>query len=436
MEPLTVGYIGIIILLLFFFIGLPVSFSMMLVGFLGCIYLIPLEAAFNFLAIDIFETFTNYNLSVIAMFMLMGTFASASGITKKLFNAANIWIGSIRGGLCIATIIACAFFSATCGSCPATAAAMGRVCLPEMRRYNYDDIISTGCIAGSGVLGIIIPPSGVLIIYGLIAEQSIGELFVAGIIPGIILTGLFILTITIVCRIKPTAAPATAPTSWIMKIKASPMFIETFIIFGMVIGGLYTGWFTPTQAGAAGAVGALFLGLLRRTLGLQQLWIAGKEALRISSMVLCLVTGAIVFGHFLAVSLVSLTLPKWVAGLPIDRIYILIIICIFYIISGCFMDSMGMIVLTIPIVYPIIFHLGFDPIWFGVIMVVMVEIGVITPPVGINIYVLKGIAPNVPIENIFKGAIPFVLALFVLLIILIAFPTIVTFLPYLLFRSH
>jgi tripartite ATP-independent transporter DctM subunit len=436
MSPLIVGFIGIIVLFLFFFMGVPVAFAMMIVGFLGCLCIIPPDAAFSILAIDIFEQFSSYPLSVIAMFMLLGTFASASGLTRKLFNATYIWIGSLRGGLCMATISACAVFAATSGSCPATAGAMGRVVYPEMKRFKYHDAISTGVIAGSGVLGVIIPPSGVLIVYGLIAEQSIGELFVAGIFPGIILTALFILVITILIRIRPDIAPAGPPNSWKTKMRSLPEFFEAFFIFSLVIGGLYAGWFTPTQAGSAGAAVALLLGLLRRNIGRREIWASGRDALRISCMVMCLITGAIVFGHFLSFSLISMVVPKWVAALPINRYYILIIICIFYICSGCFMDSMGMIVLTIPISYPIIVGLGFDPIWFGVITVLMVEIGVITPPVGVNVYVLKGIAPDVKITDIFKGALPFVLALLVLLIILIAFPSIATYLPYLLFRSN
>jgi C4-dicarboxylate transporter DctM subunit len=316
-----------------------------------------------------------------------------------------------------------------CGSTNATAAAMGRVSLPEMRRYNYDDSLATGCVAAAGSLGILIPPSTVFIIYGILTEQSIGKLFIAGVIPGIILAVLFMAVVSLLCLRNPKLAPAGAPTSWREKLAGLTGILEMLILFGLVIGGLFLGWFSPTQAGAAGAAGALLIGLARRQLNWQGFLFAIKDALRITCMVMVIVTGAIIFGHFIAVAKIPLVLSEWVGGLPLPPAAIMGIIVLMYLAGGCFMDALALITLTVPIIYPVILVLGFDPIWFGVIIVLVTEMGVITPPVGVNVYVIKGIAEDVPLETIFRGIFPFLAALIVAVAILIAFPQIATFLP-------
>jgi len=428
-SSVTVGLIGIVVLVLIFLLGMPVGFAMAFVGLAGFCYLVSPEAGLSILARDVFSNFSSYSLTVIPMFVLMGSIAFASGMSRRLYEAGYTVFGQMRGGLAMATIAACAGFAAMCGSTNATAAAMGRVSLPEMKRYNYDDSLATGCVAAAGSLGILIPPSTVFIIYGILTEQSIGKLFIAGVIPGILLAALFIAVVSLLCLRNPNLAPAGVPTSWREKLAGLTGILEMLILFALVIGGLFLGWFSPTQAGAAGAAGALLIGLARRQLNWQGFLFAIKDALRITCMVMVIVTGAIIFGHFIAVAKIPLVLSEWVGGLPLPPAAIMGIIVLMYLAGGCFMDALALITLTVPIIYPVILILGFDPIWFGVIIVLVTEMGVITPPVGVNVYVIKGIAEDVPLETIFRGIFPFLAALIVAVAILIAFPQIATFLP-------
>ena len=429
MSPATAGIVGIALLVLLFLLRMPVAFAMFLVGFTGFAYLTTPEAALSLIARDIFEEFSSYPLTVIPMFILMGTFAFASGISRRLFRTAYAWIGHLTGGLTIATVFASAGFGAICGSSTATAATMGKISLPEMKKYNYDDTLATGTVAASGTLGILIPPSTVLIVYGVMTEESIGKLFVAGILPGIILSILFAATVAFLCWRNPSIGPPGTPSSWKERFRAITGIIEALILFALAIGGLFAGWFSPTQAGAIGAGGALIIGLARRQLTWRSFIDAGKEGLQTACMVLFIITGAVVFGHFLAVSRLPFILADWLGGLPIHPIAIMVIIIFIYFIGGFFMDAMGLIVVTIPIFYPIVLKLGFDPIWFGVIIVLVGEMGVITPPVGVNVFVIKGIAPDIPLEKIFKGIFPFLFALIIMTILLMAFPKIATLLP-------
>jgi C4-dicarboxylate transporter DctM subunit len=429
MSPTTTGIVGIGFLVFLFLLRMPVAFAMALVGVVGFAYLATPVAALTLLGRDIFEEFSSYPLSVIPMFIVMGTFAFASGISRRLYKTTYTWVGEFRGGLTIATVFACAGFGAICGSSTATAATMGQIALPEMKKYKYDDTLATGTVAAAGTLGILIPPSTVLIVYGIMTEQSIGKLFVAGILPGIILTIFFAATVALLCWRKPSIGPPGLPTSWKEKLRATTGIIPALILFLLAIGGLFLGWFSPTQAGAIGAGGALLIGLARRQLSWRSFFEAGKEGLRTSCMVIFIITGAIIFGHFMAITRIPFVLAEWLGGLPIHPMAVMGVIIFIYFIGGFFMDSMGLIVLTIPIFYPIVIKLGFDPIWFGVILVLVGEMGVITPPVGVNVYVIKGISPNVPLERIFRGIFPFLWALIILTIILMIFPQIATFLP-------
>ena len=429
MSPATVGIIGIVLLIFLFLIRIPVAFAMALVGFVGFAYLTGPEAALNLLGRDIFDEFSSYPLSVIPMFILMGTFAFASGISGRLFKTAYAWIGHRRGGLTVATVFACAGFGAICGSSTATAATMGKIALPEMKKYKYDDTLATGTVAAAGTLGILIPPSTVLIVYGILTEQSIGKLFVAGILPGILLSILFAATVVYLCWRKPAIGPPGIPSSLREKFKALTGIIEALLLFILAIGGLFLGWFSPTQAGAIGAGGALLIGLARRQLNWQTFIEAVKDGLATSCMVIFIITGAVIFGHFMAVSRIPFMLADWLGGLPIHRMAVMGLIVLIYFLGGFFMDSMGLIVVTIPIFFPIVEKLGFDPIWFGVIIVLTGEMGVITPPVGVNVFVIKGIAPDIPLEKIFRGIFPFLLALVLFTILLTIFPQIATFLP-------
>jgi C4-dicarboxylate transporter DctM subunit len=429
MSPESIGICGIGLLLLLFVLRMPVAFAMGLVGFVGFAYLSGMGPALSLLSQDIFESFSSYSLSVIPMFILMGSFAYASGISERLYQTTYTWVGALRGGLTIATVLACSGFAAICGSTAATAATMGKIALPEMRKYKYDITLAAGTVASAGTLGILIPPSTVFIVYGILVEESIGKLFVAGVIPGIILTLFFVAVVAILCHRNPSLGPPGEATSWKAKIKATGGIIEAIVLFLLVIGGLFLGWFSPTQAGAIGAGGALLIGLVRRKLTWKTFVESGKDGLLTACMVMFIITGATVFGHFLAVSNIPFVLADWIENLPISRMAIMTVIIFIYFMGGFFMDSMALIVVTVPIFYPIVQKLGFDPIWFGVIIVLTAEMGVITPPVGVNVFVIKGIAPDIPLELIFRGIFPFLAAIVLLTIIVALVPQLATFLP-------
>jgi len=429
MTPETVGLVGIALLVALFLIRVPVAFSMTIVGLAGFAYLSGIESALSLLAQDIFETFSSQPLSVIPTFILMGSFAFASGISQRLYFAGYTWVGHLRGGLTLATVLACSGFAAICGSTAATAATMGKIALPEMKKYNYDQSFATGTVASAGTLGILIPPSTVFIVYGIMTEESIGKLFIAGILPGAILTVLFMLTVVVLCLHNPKLGPAGPVTTWRQKFIALSGIIEAVILFALAIGGLFLGWFSPTQAGGIGAFGALVIGLFRGGFNLKVTLDATRDGLRTSCMVLFIIAGATVFGHFMAISNIPFKLADWVGNLPIPPMAIMGVIIFIYFIGGFFMDSMAMIVVSLPIFFPIVKKFGFDPIWFGVIIVLIAEMGVITPPVGVNVFVIKGIAPEVPLNQIFKGIFPFLVGLFILTFLLMAFPWIATWLP-------
>jgi C4-dicarboxylate transporter DctM subunit len=363
------------------------------------------------------------------MFVFMGCLAFEIGMSRTLFDASHALFGKVRGGLAMATIMACAGFAAICGSTNATAAAMGAVSLPHMKRYKYDDSLATGCVAAGGSLGILIPPSALLIVFGIITEESIGKLFIAGILPGALLAVLFMLTVALLCARNHALAPQGKSTTLRQKLKAIMATAEVLVLFLLVLGGLFTGWFSPTQAGGAGAAGVLILGLIRRTLSWRGFVAAGKDTLLITCMVMFIVAGAMIFGHFIAVTEIPFHLSDWVGGLDLPPMVIMAIIVFVHLIGGCFMDGFALIVLTVPILLPLIHALGLNIYWFGIIIVLIVEMGTITPPVGVNVYVIKGVAEDVPLETIFKGIFPFLLALIVCVAILMVFPQIATFLP-------
>ena len=429
MSPASLGILGIVILVSLFLLRVPVAFAMGIMGFVGFSYLTSLNAGMDMIAIDMFQIFSSYNLTVVPMFVLMGSIAFRIGMSKSIFDASYVVLGNMRGGLTIAAILGSAAFAAICGSTSATAAAMGTVALPQMKRYKYDDSLATGCVAAAGTLGILIPPSALLIIYGIITEQSIGKLFVAGVLPGLLLAFAFVVTVFIICSRNPMLGPPGQATTFKDKFKTLPALIEVMIIFAMVLGGLLTGWFSATQAGAAGAGAVALLGLSRKKLTWRNLIEAAEDTLFIACMVLFVVFGATLFGRFMAVTQLPFMLSAWIGGLPLPPVLIIILIVLIHIIGGCFMDGLALIMLTVPILFPTVMALGYDPIWFGIIITLIVEMGAITPPVGINVFVIKGIAGDVPLEKIFKGIFPFLYALIFVTIILTLFPQIVTFLP-------
>ena len=429
MSLSSVGIIGIIILVIFLFSKMPVGFAMGFLGLVGFSYVVNLNAGLNLLARDVWDVFSSYGLTVIPLFVFMGQIAFHAGISRRLYDTAYILIGHRRGGLAMATVGACAGFSAISGSTNATAATMATVTLPEMKRYGYDMSLATGTVAAAGSLGILIPPSVIFIVYGILTEQSIGKLFAAGILPGILLSILFVLTIYIRVLRNPALAPPGPRTSLREKTRAISGVLETLFLFAMVMGGMFFGIFTPTEAAAAGAFLALLIAILRKQLSWHGFIQSLADTTRISCMVMVIVTGAVIFGHFMAITRVPYSLADWVSNLPLPDYAIMGVIILVYLFGGCFMDALAMIMLTIPIFFPVAQTLGFDPIWFGVVIVLITEMGVITPPVGVNVYVVYGVAKDVPLEVIFRGVFPMLLALLLCNLILLIFPQIALFLP-------
>jgi len=429
MELTHIGIIGIIILIIFLFSNMPVGFVMGLVGLGGFIYVKGLGPGLNLLASDVFDIFSSYGLTVIPLFVLMGQLSFQSGISRRLFEAAYVMLGNRKGGLAMATIGACAGFSAICGSTNATAATMATVALPEMKRYGYNMGLATGTVAAGGSLGILIPPSTVFIVYGILTEQSIGKLFMAGILPGILLTFLFMAAIYIVVTLNPSLAPEGPKTGFKEKISSFIGILETLFLFFIVMGGIFFGIFTPTEAAAIGSFATLSMAIVRRQISWRGFIKALAATTQTSCMVMVIVAGATIFGHFMAVTRVPFELSAWAGNLPLPGSLIMIIIILIYILGGCFMDSFALITLTVPIFAPLAQTLGFDLIWFGVIIVLIGEMGVITPPVGINVYVVHGVARDVPLETIFKGVMPLLAALIICSILILLFPEIALFLP-------
>jgi len=438
MNPTLIGIIGIIIMLAIFMTRMPVAYVMAMVGFVGFAFMISLKGGLNLLSRNIFDAFSSYGLTTIPLFILMGQIAFNAGISRRLYDTAYKFLGNTRGGLAMTTVTACTAFGAVCGSSPATAATMATVGLPEMRRYNYNDELSAGAVASGGGLGMIMPPSVVLIVYGVLTEQSIGALFVSGILPAILITILFIFCIYIRCTISPDQGPKGEKYSWGERIKSLSGMGDTLFVFFMVMGGLFFFFFTPTEAAAVGVFGVLLVSLIRRQLTWKGFVKSLYETLRTSCMVLFLIAGAVVLGKFLAVTRIPFNIASWVGGLDLPAYMVLAVIVMVYFIGGCVMDALALIMLTIPIFYPVVMNLGYDPIWFGIIIVLVTQMGVITPPVGINVYVVYGVAEGVVdggirLESIFKGIIPFLIAIIVGIVILVAFPQIILVLPNLMY---
>jgi C4-dicarboxylate transporter, DctM subunit len=429
MTPIEVGWVGIGLLIVLLMSGVHIGVVMAGVGFLGIAYLNGWLAGLMVLKTVPFTTFANYSMSVIPLFILMGAICFYSGISEELYLAVHKWVGHLKGGLAMATVGACAAFAALSGSSLATAATMGTVALPEMRRYKYSTKLATGCIAAGGTIGIMIPPSVPMIIYGILANQSIGKLFIAGIIPGILQALFYIVTIYILCSFDPKLGVKGPSSSFMEKLSAVKSAWVVILLFMVVIGGIYLGIFSPTEAAGIGACGALVLGLLRRRLTLNAFGDSLASTLKNTAMIFVIFLGAMILGYFLAVTRLPFWLAEIVGGMPVPRFIIAIFILVIYIVLGCLMDSLAMILLTVPIFYPLITKLGFDPIWFGIIVVRVTEIGLITPPVGLNVFVIKGLEKDVGMGTIFRGIFPFLMADFVHVALLMTVPQLSLFLP-------
>ncbi len=436
MSPIFIGIIGIFLFFLLMFSGMPIAYTMAIVGFVGFSIINSIPAASRVLTVEIFATFSSYSLSVVPMFILMGFLAFHSGMGSRLFSFAYKAIGHLPGGLAIATQATCAIFGAVCGSNTATAATIGAIAIPEMRRYGYADSLSTASVAAGGAIGVLIPPSVIFIIYGIATEQSIGRLFLAGIIPGILLTLLYMITVYMLASRNTDLAPRGEKASYYDTFHSLTGGVwEVLIIFIISLGGLFAGWFTPTEAGGVGAAGVLVLTLLSRHLRFVNLKSALLDTTRTTGMIMLLVAGAIIFGRFMSISRMPFELAAFVGDLPLPSFMVMAIILVVYLFLGFFIDALALVLLTIPIFYPVVVQtLGYDPIWFGVIIVLVAAMGVITPPVGMNVYIIKGVVPSVPLEVIFSGIWPFLFALIVCISILLAFPGITTFLPNLVFN--
>lgn len=429
MSPVMTGIAGFVFLVIIMLMRIPVGFAMGITGLVGFAYLVSTDAALSILARDFFSVFSSYNLTVIPLFILMGQVAHHSGISGRLFNAANKFLGHLPGGLAVATIGACACFSAICGSTSATAATMASVALPEMKKYKYDPALATGVVAAGGSLGILIPPSTIFIVYGIMTEQSIGKLFMAGILPGILMASLFIISVLIWTKLKPELVEAVPRSTWKDRITSLKGIIETMILFVLVMGGLFMGLFTPTEAAAVGAFGTIAIAAIGRNLSWAGFVLSLEETTRITCMIFIVVAGATVFGHFLTVTGIPAEIGTWVQSLQIHPYLVILLIIFIYIILGCLMDSLAMIMLTIPIFYPVVTAIGFDPIWFGVIIVIVTEMGVLTPPIGINVYVVAGVARDVPLHVIFNGASKLLIAQIITAILILLFPQFALLLP-------
>src|SRR3954463_6134248 len=430
MEPTTL--LALLILCFMFLllaVGMPIGFAMGLSAFVGTLLLIDGQAALALLGQTAYDTAVTYNLSVVPMFVLMGYLAGEARLSESLYRACNAWLGHRRGGLALATIGGCGAFAAICGSSLATAATMAQIALPEMRRYNYDDRLATGAVAAGGTIGILIPPSIIMVIYGLLTETSISKLFLAGFLPGLLTVAGFMLTIAVMTRINPRLGPPGGAARSREKLLALRSVWGPAALFLLVIGGLYLGVFSPTEAASIGAVGALALGLINRVLTRQLLATALLETVKTTAMIFTILIGAILFNNFLILASMPTLVSGWIAGLPLGKTAILLVIIGMYFVLGCLLDSLAMILLTIPIVFPIVSALGYDPGWVGIIIVMVVELGLITPPIGMNVFVLKGIARDVPLETIFRGVTPFIVAQLILIVILIAFPGIALWVP-------
>lgn len=428
-DPLLVGITAFLVLIFLLAITVPIGVAMMLCGVGGLAMIIGLVPSLSLFGTTVMQSVVTYDLSIIPLFILMGALASRSGLSQELYDAFNAWLGGFRGGLALATVGACGAFAAICGSSVATAATMSKVALPEMKKYRYSDSMATGSVAAGGIIGILIPPSVILVLYGLLTESSIGDLFIAGFLPGILTIIVFMIVISIVTRLHPESGPAGEKSTWNQKLNATLKTWAITVLFATVIGGIYFGVFTPTEAAGVGAFGALFIAFSRKRLNREMMKETLLETGQTSAMIFTILIGAITLNNLVIFSGLANALADFVSGLDMSPATVMLIILLMYLIMGCFLDALAMILLTVPIFYPIVLDLGYDPIWFGIIVVMVVELGLITPPIGMNVFVIKGMVQSVPLVSIYKGVLPFVIGQVVLIIAVFLIPEIALWLP-------
>jgi C4-dicarboxylate transporter, DctM subunit len=426
---MTLSLIGFAILLLLLFLGIPIALGMVLVGFVGFAVIIGFDPAMAMTGQIAYETSLSYSLSVLPLFILMGNLINQSKLSEELYDASNAFLGHRRGGLAMATIVACGGFSAVCGSSLATAATMAKVSMPSMRRYGYADSLASGAIAAGGTLGILIPPSVIMVIYGIMTNTDIGKLFAAGILPGALAVSLYMAAVWLVTLLNPALGPRGERKTMRERLQALKGVYGVLILFIVVMGGIYAGVFTPTEAAGIGAFGAFVSALLRRMLTWRGLFNSLIESARTTSLMFLVLIGAIIFSNFVNVAGMPHALSDWITGLHVSPLMVVVWMLVIYFLLGCVLESLSMVLLTVPVFFPIIQQVGLDPVWFGIIVVVAVEISLITPPVGLNVFVLKGVLEDVPTGTIFKGVTPFILADLVRITILLLIPSITLFLP-------
>jgi C4-dicarboxylate transporter, DctM subunit len=428
MSDVTIGVYGIILLLALFLTGLEMAYCMILVGFLGFTFLMSFSAASSLVVKDFFDNFTTYSYTVIPLFIVMGEFAANSNIAKRLYLGAHRWFGHIPGGLAMTTVVGATAFKAMCGSSLATVGTFSNLAMPEMDRYGYKKELSAGTIASVSTLGMILPPCTVLIIYGLQVEQSIGRLFLAGIVPALVIAFLFIAVIAGWVSLRPEIAPRAGKSTWKERLSVIPDALIVLIIFSIVIGGMITGFFSPTESGTIGTVAIFLLALVRREVNRDMIIRSLKGALKTSIMTLMLIAGSAIFGHFLAITEIPMIAAKWAGSLAIPGAFIMLLIVAIYLVGGSIMDDLAFMVLATPIFFPTALELGYDPIWFGILICVTLMIGGLIPPVAIYVFILGNIT-GIPFKTIYKGVVPFLSALVLALIILFVFPQLALWLP-------
>ncbi len=429
MDPLAVGITGIVFLLVLFALGVPIGFAMGIAGFIGFAYVVSPSAATSLVATEVFGSLNSYSYSALPMFILMGSMAFAAGLGRRAYDAVYVLMGQLRGGLLVATAVASAIFGAVCGSGAATNVAIGKTAIPEMQRRGYNESLSLGCVACSGTIGFMIPPSSTFIIYGILTEQSIGKLFIAGILPGLLITGLFVITALAICWMRPSYGPAGERTTIRQKLRSLLGLVDAGVLFLLVMGGLFAGWFSPTTAGAIGTAGAIVIGLVRRELTWAKFIESLRESLRLSCMIFMLIIGAMVFGKFITASGLSQGMVDWVETSGMSPLGVVAFIAAMFFVLGCFIDISPIQLLLVPLFYPLLLKSGYDIIWFGVIVTALCMIGIVTPPVGTNIYVTKGLASGASLGTIIKGVGIFLVPMVIATILLILFPQISLFLP-------
>jgi C4-dicarboxylate transporter, DctM subunit len=429
MDIGTVGIIGMVLFIVLMFLNMPLGVILAVVGFVGVGLIRGWEAGFSLLSVQAYRTGSDYILGVVPLFVAMGYMAMRFKLSTDLFNVTNKWIGHLRGGIAMAATAACTIFGAICGSNVATSMAIGTIAMPEMRKYKYDDTLSTGIIASAGNLGALIPPSLNFIIYAIITEQSVGLLFISGILPGLLQAALFVFTIWIWVKLRPNAAQVSAKSSWKERFFSLKDIISTVLLILLVLGGIYAGLFTPTEAAAVGVFGVIVIGFAFRRVTWPAFWESIKETALLNGKLFVLIIGAMIFTRFVTVTEIPLHISQWIAGLDVAPVFILIVLMLFYIAIGFVLDIMPVILITAPVLHPVLVNLGYDPLWISVLVVMTTLIGGLTPPVGMTVFAMAAMIKDVPIVKMFKGVIPFVAAMVVCMIIIMIFPKIVTILP-------